>query len=167
MPPAWYSSRLPPAYAIALFAALVCSACSGINPLDQQTPQERVQAIEPALQAAGFKELPATTPEQIQKLKALPQLKLGYYVDGSGNSNYWLADADNCRCLFHGDEAARQRYETIKLENEVAARNREEEEARQRQMMMMGPPGFGPPGLGFGSPGMGFGFGGGGFGLSF
>ena len=152
-------------YAIVLAAALLYSACSGVNPLDEQTPQERVAAIEPALQAAGFRALPATSSEQVQKLKALPQLKLGYYVDRAGNSNYWLADADNCRCLFHGDEAAHQRYETIKLENEVAARNREDEEARQRQMMMMGPPGFGPPG--FGQPGMGFGFGGGGFGLSF
>lgn len=160
---AWYSSLVRPV-CVLVVATLLFFACSGVNPLNQQTPQERVQAIEPALQAAGFKELPATTPEQIQKLKALPQLKLGYYADSAGNSNYWVADADNCRCLFHGDEAAHQRYETIKLENEVAARNREEDESRQRQMMM-GPPGFGGPG--FGGPGMGFGFGGGGFGLSF
>jgi hypothetical protein len=164
MPSAWFSSLVSPVCALALVVALLCSACSGVNPLGEQTPQERVQAIEPALQAAGFQALPATTPDQMQKLKTLPQLKLGYYVDRAGNSNYWLADADNCRCLFHGDEAARQRYETIKLENEVAARNREEQEARQRQMMM-GPPGFGPPG--FGPPGMSFGVGGGGFGFSF
>jgi len=155
-PPSWVC-------ATALVMTLICYACSGMNPLAEQSPAERVQAIEPALQAAGFKQLSASTPEQIQKLKTLPQLKVGYYVDSSGNANYWLADADNCRCLFHGDEAARQRYETIKLENEVAERDRSEQEARQRQQMM-GPPGFGPPGMGFG---FGGGFGGGGFGLSF
>jgi hypothetical protein len=152
---------------IALVAALICFACSGVNPLTGESSTEKVQSIEPALQAAGFKQLPATTPAQMQQLKALTQLKLGYYVDQSGNANYWLADADSCHCLFHGDEAARQRYETIKLENEVAERDREQSESRQRQMMM-GQPGFGPPGmgLGFGS-GFGGGFGGSGFGLSF
>jgi hypothetical protein len=161
--------RITQLRAIALVLAFLCPACSGTNPLTGQTPAERVQALEPALQAAGFKQLPATTPEQMQRLKALPQLKLGYYVDQSGNANYWVADADVCRCLFHGDEAARQRYETIKLENEVAERDRQQSEERQRQMMM-GPPGFGPPGLGFGFGGRGFGgggFGGSGFGLSF
>jgi len=151
-----------------LLAMLMCAACSGMNPLaPEQSPAEKVQAIEPALQAAGFKELPATTPDEIQKLKALPQFKVGYYVDSSGNANYWVADADVCKCLFHGDEAARQRYETIKLENEVAQRDRERDESQQRQMMM-GQPGMGPPGMGFGfGSGFGGGFGGSGFGLSF
>lgn len=155
-------------FALALAATVGLSACASgnsmMNPLLGQPPQDRAQEVEPMLQAAGFKSIPASTADQEQRLKALPQLKLGYYLDRSGDANYWLADADNCRCIFHGDEAAYQRYENIKLENQVAERDRRTIEAQQRQQMM-GPPGFGPPG--FGPPGFGFGFGGGSFGFSF
>ena len=118
------------------------------------------------LRAAGFESLTPATPEQQQRLKSLPPLQLGYYLDKNGAANYWLADADNCDCLFHGDEAAYQRYEDSKL-NQIAERDRERIGAQQqRQQMPPGfPPGFGGPG--FGGPGFGFGFGGGGFGFSF
>ena len=155
------------AVAMILGAIAGCSAGSGAigNPFaTQPSPQEQAQEIEPMLQAAGFVALPAATPEQATRLKTLPPLKLGYYLDEKGASNYWLADPDYCKCLFHGDEAAYQRFQTIKLENQMAVRDREAVEAQQRQQMM-GPGGFGQPGLGFGSGG--FGFGGGGFGIAF
>jgi hypothetical protein len=146
-----------------------------MNPLESQTPQQRAQDIEPMLQAAGFQPLTAATPNQKLRLKTLPALKLDYYVGKNGAANYWLADPDFCGCLFHGDEADYQRYENIKLQNEVAERDREAVEAQQQQQqqMMMGPPGFGPgfgfgPGIGFGGGGFGGGgFGGGGIGFSF
>jgi hypothetical protein len=151
--------------AIVEAAAIVLSACAVVNPMPAQTPQQRAQEMDPILQAAGFTSAAAETPEQRQHLKSLPPLKLGYYVDKSGNPNYWMADPDGCGCLFHGDESAYQRYKRIRLENEVAARDRQAMDARQQQMMMMGGPGFGPPGLG--PPGLSFGFGGGGFGFGF
>ena len=116
------------------------------------------------LSAAGFKQLPASTPQQMERLKSLPPLKLGYYVDDNGGANYWLADPDNCRCLFHGDEVAYQQYENMKLESQMADQQQRAYEAqtRQQQQMMMGPP-FGPPGFGQ----SGFGISGGGFGISF
>jgi hypothetical protein len=156
--------------AIAAAAAIVLSACAVLNPAPAQTPQQRAREMDPILQAAGFTSLAAETPEQKQRLKSLPSLKLGYYVDKNGSPNYWIADPDGCGCLFHGDAAAYQRYERIRLENEVAARDRQAMDARQQQMMMMGGPGFGPPGFGspgFGSSGLSFGFGGGGFGFGF
>ena len=121
------------------------------------------------LEAAGFSELPATTAEQDAKLKTLPALKLGYYDDQNALRHYWLADPDFCKCLFHGDAASYQRFENIKLENQVAERDRRAVEMQQQQMMGpgLGPPGFGPPGIGFGGGGGGFGFGGGGIGFSF
>jgi len=146
------------------------SACAALNPTPAKTPQQRAQELEPILRAAGFTSFAAATPAQKERLKSLPPLKLGYYIDQRGNPNYWMADPDTCACLFHGDEAAYRRYQQIQLENEVAARDREAMDARQRQQMMMGTPGFGPPGFGppgFGPPGLGFGFGGGGFGFSF
>jgi len=121
-----------------------------------------------ALEAAGFSQLPATTADQDARLKTLPALKLGYYDDQNGAKHYWLADPDFCKCLFHGDEASYQRFENIKLENQVAERDRHAVEMQQQQQqMMMGPPGFGPPGIGFGGGSGGFGFSGGGIGFSF
>ena len=166
-------ARFPWRFAIAawLLAFAACATTNGsfANPFaTQKTPQQQAQEVEPMLEAAGFSELPATTAEQDAKLKTLPALKLGYYDDQNGLKHYWLADPDFCKCLFHGDEASYQRFENIKLENQVAERDRravEMQQQQQQQQMMMGPPGFGPPGIGFG--GGGFGFGGSGIGLSF
>jgi len=155
------------AIAICLLVATGCATSAGSfgNPFaETKTPQEQAQELEPMLEAAGFGELPAATSDEVTKLKTLPPLKLGYYDDQNGAKHYWLADPDFCKCLFHGDEAAYQRYENIKLENQVAERDRHAVEMQQQQQMM-GPPGFGPPGMGFG--GSGLSFGGGGFGFSF
>lgn len=155
------------AFAICLMVGAGCAASSGslANPFaENRTPQQQAQEIEPMLDAAGFSQLPAATTGQATRLKALPPLTLGYFDDKSGVRHYWMADPEFCKCLFHGDEASYQRYENIKLENQVAERDRRAVEMQQQQQMM-GPPGFGP-GFGFGG-GSGFSFGGGGFGLSF
>ena len=85
------------------------------------------------VQAAGFSALPATTADQDTRLKTLPALKLGYYDDAKGVRHYWMADPEVCKCIFHGDEAAYQRYENIKLENQVAERDRHAVEMQQQQ----------------------------------
>jgi hypothetical protein len=150
-------------FALCFIVGAGCAATSGsLNPFaESKTPQQQAQELEPMLEAAGFSELPAATPDQTTGLKTLPPLKLNYYIDQNGVKHYWVADPEFCKCLFHGDEAAYQRYENIKLENQVADRDRRAVEAQQQQQMM-GPPGFGP-GMGFG----GGGFGGGGFSVSF
>jgi hypothetical protein len=156
------------AFATCFIVAGGCAAASGSfgNPFAvTKTPQQQAQEIEPMLEAAGFSELPAATPGHATKLGTLPPLKLNYY-DKNGVKHYWVADPEFCKCLFHGDEAAYQRYENIKLENQIAERDRRAVEMQQQQQMM-GPPGFGSPGMGFGGGGSGFSFGGGGFGLSF
>ena len=168
-------ARFPWRFAIAawLLAFAACASTNGgsLNPFaTQKTPQQQALEVEPMLEAAGFSELPATTAEQDAKLKTLPALKLGYYDDQNALRHYWLADPDFCKCLFHGDAASYQRFENIKLENQVAERDRRAVEMQQQQQMMgpgLGPPGFGPPGIGFGGGGGGFGFGGGGIGFSF
>src|SRR5664279_2166837 len=140
------------AIAMLMLSGTQCSSnsSSSLNPFaSEKTPQQQALEMEPMLQAAGFSALPATTPEQDAKLKTLPPLKLGYYSDQNGIKHYWVADPDICKCIFHGDEAAYQRYENIKLENQVAERDRAAVESQQRQQMMG--PGFGQPGMGFGS----------------
>jgi hypothetical protein len=134
------------------------SGCTMVTPMTPpslpQTAQEQVQEIEPMLDTAGFQSLAATTAEQKNRLKALPAMKLGYYVDQHGTANYWLADPDYCGCLFHGDEAAYQRYQLLKKDNQTAKIDRQALQA-QRYQQPFGP--WGPTG-GFG-PGTGFSFG--------
>lgn len=117
------------------------------------------------LDAAGFQQLFATSTEQKNRLRALPSMKLGYYLDQHGASNYWLADPEYCGCLFHGDQSAYERFQLLKKDNETAKNDRQALQA-QRYRQPFGP--WGPPGFG---PGMGFSFGqgmgiGGGFGFS-
>ncbi len=162
--------------AIIVAAALTgCLGSSGMGGLPNPfatppppSPQRQATQIDPLLQSAGFSALPAASPQQTAELKSLPPLQLSSYIDSHGVSHYWMADPDSCNCLFHGDEAAYQRYENIQLENQVAQRDRQAIAAQQyqQQQMMMGPGlGFGGPGFGFGGPGLGFGSGfGGGFG---
>jgi uncharacterized membrane protein YgcG len=155
----------------ALLALTGACATMGGNPLGTgETPAQKAQEIIPMLQTAGFDAAPATTPSEIDQLKSLPPLKLGYFIDKNGDAQYWMADPDDCKCIMHGDEAAYQRYENLKLENEVAERDRRAMENQQQQQGMgmgMGGPGMG---MGFGNGGFGgggFGFGGGGVGLAF
>ena len=147
-----------------LLIVMACGGCATVNQLAAPSPADQAQKIDPMLSAAGFRQLPASTPQQMEGLKSLPPLKLGYYVDDNGGANYWLADPDNCRCLFHGDEVAYQHYESMKFDSQMADQQQRAYEAqtRQQQQMMMGPP-FGPPGFGQ----SGFGISGGGFGISF
>ena len=152
-----------------LLITMACVGCATVNQLAAPTPTDQAQKVDPMLSAAGFKQLPASTPQQIERLKSLPPLKLGYYVDDNGGANYWLADPDNCRCLFHGDEVAYQQYENMKLESQMAEQQQRayETQTLRQQQMMMGPP-FGPPGFGQSGFGQsGFSIGGGGFGFSF
>ncbi|HEX4210490.1 MAG TPA: hypothetical protein VHY56_08865 [Candidatus Binataceae bacterium] len=149
--------------------ALLIGACAtvGGNSLGlTQTQEQKAQEVVPMLQSAGFDPVMPATPSQIDQLKSLPPLKLGYFIDKEGDANYWMADPDYCKCIMHGDEAAYQRYENLKLENETAERDRRAMEVQQQQQMM-GSPGMG---MGFGNGGFGgggFGFGGGGVGIAF
>lgn len=154
---------------VAVLMALLIGACAtmGGNTLGlTQTPEQKAQQVVPMLQSAGFAAVTPTSPSQLDELKSLPPLKLGYYIDKEGEANYWMADPDYCKCIMHGDEAAYQRYENLKLENETAEQDRRAMQYQQQQMNM-GPPGMG---MGFGNGGFGgggIGFGGGGFGMSF
>jgi hypothetical protein len=154
------------AWLVALLAVLC--GCTAVNPMTAQslpqTAQEQAREIEPMLDTAGFQSLHASNPEQENRLKALPAMKLGYYLDQHGAANYWLADPDYCGCLFHGDEAAYERYRLLKKDNQTAENDRQALQAQRHQPFgPWGPSGFGP-GVGFGfGPGIGFG---GGFGFS-
>ena len=145
--------------------ALICG-CATVNPMvalsPPQTLQEQAQEIEPMLDTAGFQSLHISNPEQKNRLRTLPAMKLGYYHDQHGAANYWLADPDYCGCLFHGDEAAYERYQLLKKDDQTAVNDRQALQAQHYR------PPFGPWGPAGPGSGLGLGFGAGtGFGGSF
>ncbi|MGH8012881.1 MAG: hypothetical protein ACREQ4_10315 [Candidatus Binataceae bacterium] len=146
----------------------IATGCAPMSQMNGLSPQEQAQNVDPMLQAAGFQELAAATPQQKQDLKSLPPYRIHYYTDSNGINHYWLADPSSCGCLFEGGEAAYQRYENIKLQNQMTEEQQRAAEAQMQAQQMGGPmgPGFGGP-LGFGGFGGGFGIGGPGIGLVF
>ncbi|MGH7916839.1 MAG: hypothetical protein ACREQE_05175 [Candidatus Binataceae bacterium] len=146
----------------------VVGGCASVNQMNGTSPQEQAQNIDPMLQAAGFQKLAAATPQQKQDLKSLPPYEVHYYTDSNGINHYWLADPGSCGCLFEGGEAAYQRYENIKLQNQMSEQQQRAAEAQMQMRQMGGPmgPAFGGP-FGLGGFGGGFGIGGPGIGLVF
>ena len=146
---------------LSMLLAAICG-CAAVNPMIGQAPpqtvHEQAQEIEPMLATAGFQSLFPSNSEQKNRLKALPSMKMGYYRDQHGAANYWLADPDYCGCLFHGDEAAYERFQLLQKDNQTAINDRQALQAQRysRPFSPWGPPGFGP-GMGFGfGPGTGF-----------
>jgi hypothetical protein len=74
------------------------------------------------LAAAGFKMKFADTPEKLAHLKTLTQRKV-VPQDQDGKPVYIYADAEFCRCLYGGDEAAYDRYEKMVVSENVAEMN--------------------------------------------
>jgi len=84
------------------------------------------EQVDSLLAAAGFKMLPADTPEREEMLNSLPPLKLQYRVK-DGNPLYFYADPYNCKCVYTGDQEAYDRY--AKLAQEAAVAEEEQQAA--------------------------------------
>jgi len=128
--------------AIVTAAIFFCAGCS----LFQLSPQQQADQTEPLLAAAGFRMLPADTPEKVAHLKKLPPLKLTPRQH-NGQVRYAYADPYSCLCLYVGDEQAFQAYQRMALEKHIADEQRQaammnEDVAAQMQMDFWGP--FGP-----------------------
>lgn len=137
--------------------AVLFTGCASLSQLGQPSPERRAQRIEPTLTAAGFQTLPADSQQKLDQLKTLPQLSVRYYPDKESGNRYWVADAEFCKCLYVGDDQAYQRYQDLRLEQQMAEEQqraaRQQMQYYQQQQMMMSP----GMGFGFGGPGMGFG----------
>ena len=83
------------------------------------------EQVDNLLAAAGFKMLPADTPEKEDMLNSLPPLKLQYRVK-DGNPLYFYADPYNCKCVYSGDQVAYDRYARLAQESAIA---KEEQQA--------------------------------------
>lgn len=71
-----------------------------------------VQITQGFLEEAGFLKKNADSPAKLDYLKSLTQHTLVLH-ERNGKSYYVYADANNCKCLYVGDEQAFQRYRKI------------------------------------------------------
>jgi hypothetical protein len=73
---------------------------------------------EELLSAAGFKAVPATTPEQQAHLKTLPRDNVTM-VQRKGTNHYVFPDVKN-QVLYVGQAAQYQEYQKLRLQNQMA-----------------------------------------------
>jgi hypothetical protein len=103
-----------------------------------ETPVQRAHRIEPMLAAAGFHVHPADTPARLANLQAMTPLKVNS-VPKDGKMRYWFADPVLCHCLYVGNQETYDRYQQLRLQQNLANEEREtaqmnESAAEQEQM---------------------------------
>ena len=96
---------------LVLVAPLVVWACT-------ITPEATGDQVENMLVAADFKFKTADTPQQMERIKALPQGRFIRHQAG-GEVSYLYADAAGCKCVWRGDNAAYSRYKELARERKV------------------------------------------------
>ena len=74
------------------------------------------------LRTAGFELKIADTPENMEKLKGLPQRKIVPYPH-EGEMLYLYADAASCKCVYVGTPEAYQRYVEYQVAQGIAENN--------------------------------------------
>jgi hypothetical protein len=119
----------------AMVAALTLSGCT--------TLAEKAQKTEQTLAASGFQVKLGSTPEQLAHIQTQTQMQLVPH-EKDGNVYYVYADAQNCRCLYWGNEQAYQRYQQFALEKEIADEQRQAAAMQQSASMNWGMWGGGP-----------------------
>ncbi|HWJ41708.1 MAG TPA: hypothetical protein VNT29_11255 [Candidatus Limnocylindrales bacterium] len=142
-------------FLIAAFSAAL-AGCGSIKPPPPPTPEQQAEQVEPMLSAAGFRMLPADTPQRQQQLASLVPFDVNYYVGKTGTLHYYMADPDYCKCMYIGTEENYQQYEKLKLNQQFQAKegelSRENLEAIQMQEMDEQQEMFNPYGMGLVGP---------------
>ena len=82
------------------------------------TPEATGDQVEKMLIAADFKYKTADTPQQMERMKALPQGRFIRHQAG-GDEYYLYADVAGCKCVWRGDKAAYSRYKELARERKV------------------------------------------------
>lgn len=107
------------------------------------TLAEKAQKTERTLAASGFQVKLGSTPEQLAHIQTQTQMQLVPH-EKDGSVYYVYADAQNCRCLYWGNEQAYQRYQQFALEKELADEQRQAAAMNQSASMNWGMWGAGP-----------------------
>lgn len=85
---------------VALLGSAACATGGDSSP-----PTWEADAMETQLREAGFRLVPADTPERIESMRSLPRLEL-LRAQRDDEPRYVYADPISCRCLWIGDPAA-------------------------------------------------------------
>jgi hypothetical protein len=89
-----------------------------------------VRNTEGLLTQAGFKQIPADTPQRAEHVQTLRPHRL-IKRKSDGKSYYVYADPDYCKCLFVGSEGAYATYRTLVARQEEAMALEEQRDAEQ------------------------------------
>jgi hypothetical protein len=114
----------------ALGLAVALAAC--------QSPQQKIGAKEDMLAGAGFKFVPANTPQRQMAFRQLPAHKFSRQIR-NGQVFYVYPDPTVCVCLYVGDQTAYARYR-----GNVFQKNLADEQAMTADEMAMNDWDWGP-----------------------
>jgi len=98
-------------------AVFLLLSCAAIRSQDAQSTEE-------LLSAAGFIMIPAETSEEFANLNSLTPLKVEFSVKDN-KPLYWYADPYNCKCVYTGDQAAYDRYQRLRVDQNIADEEQE------------------------------------------
>ena len=99
--------------ALILLAAASLGGCAALE-------RSNVESAENNLAAAGFRVLPATTPERRTMLATLPRDHVSQRIEGE-HVSYLYPDPLVCGCLYVGGEAAWIRFQGAAQARQIAS----------------------------------------------
>jgi len=95
-------------------AAAILTGCAAIQ-------QAEKNSTEQLLSAAGFKVLPADTPQKQAKLAELTPNKIARQI--RGNNVYYLFPDDQNQFVMVGDQAAYSKYQNLVVQQQISDQN--------------------------------------------
>lgn len=120
---------------------VVVAGCSSYTSGTQASAPEQADAS--LLSAAGFRMIPADTPQKQQVLAQLPAGQLRFYRNAKGTV-FWYADPVGCKCVYEGDQRAYDRYQDLKIQQRDVQAYEQEAEMNQGLMLNTFDPVFFP-----------------------
>ena len=106
-----------------LFAALPLAFALGMTAC---ATMGSVSKTEDLLSQAGFKKVPADTPQKVAHMQTLPDRRLVARTY-KGNKYYVYSDPDGCKCIYVGNPAQYQSYQSIARQQQQTAQGGVEE----------------------------------------
>jgi hypothetical protein len=105
--------------AILLLVTLSLGGCTTVRKVEGRDDPKMTRR----LLAAGFRAVPADTPEKMARLERMPD-RLFTKVTREGKPYYLLADRRGCSCMYVGNERAYLRNQDLEIKGEIAAGER-------------------------------------------
>ncbi|MDZ7698388.1 MAG: hypothetical protein U5R49_16185 [Deltaproteobacteria bacterium] len=130
-----FVSALPYRGGVKRFLLLACATLT----LTACAAMQNREAIdtERLLAAAGFRIRLADTPEKLAHLESMTQRRLVQH-ENNGTVYYIYADAEQCKCMYAGNEQAYQRYQKLATEKQIAEDRRMAAEMNENAAMNWG-----------------------------